>query len=74
MQFQFERAQKLYDEAFALLPNEDKKSQRTGLIMASIYRALLVEIQRDGFHVLNQRISLTPIRKLWLAWTTYIRN
>ncbi len=74
MQFQFERTQKLYDEAFALLPAEDRKSQRTGLIMAVIYRALLVEIQRDGFHVLTQRISLTPIRKLWLAWKTYIRG
>jgi phytoene synthase len=42
--------------------------------MASIYRALLVEVQRDGFHVLSQRISLTPIRKLWLAWKTYIRG
>ncbi|MFZ6673905.1 presqualene diphosphate synthase HpnD [Undibacterium sp. Xuan67W] len=74
MQFQYERAQRLYDEAFALLPAEDRKAQRTGLIMAAIYRALLVEIQRDGFHVLNQRISLTPIRKLWLAWKTYIRG
>lgn len=74
MQFQFERAQKLYDEAFALLPPEDRKAQRTGLIMAAIYRALLVEIQRDGFHVLTQRISLTPIRKLWLAWKTYVRG
>ncbi|MCH8619085.1 presqualene diphosphate synthase HpnD [Undibacterium sp. TS12] len=74
MQFQYERAQKLYDEAFALLPPEDRKAQRTGLIMAAIYRTLLVEIQRDGFHVLNQRISLTPIRKLWLAWKTYVRG
>ena len=38
------------------------------------YRALLDEIERDGFHVLNQRISLTPIRKLWLAWKTYVRS
>lgn len=74
MQFQFERAQKLYDEAFALLPPEDRKTQRTSLIMAAIYRALLVEIKRDGFHVLMQRISLTPIRKLWLAWKTYVRG
>ncbi|MCU6433508.1 presqualene diphosphate synthase HpnD [Undibacterium sp. Jales W-56] len=74
MQFQYQRAQQLYDDAFALLPQEDRKAQRTGLIMAAIYRALLVEIQRDGFHVLNQRISLTPIRKLWLAWITYIRG
>ena len=74
MQFQYERAQKLYDEALALLPPEDRRAQRTSLIMASIYRTLLVEIQRDRFQVLNQRISLTPIRKLWLAWKTYVRG
>lgn len=74
MRFQAERAQKLYDEAFALLPAEDRRAQRTGLIMAAIYRALLTEIERDGFHVLNQKISLTPIRKLWLAWKTYLRG
>jgi len=74
MQFQYERAQKLYDEAFALLPAEDRRAQRTGLIMAAIYRALLAEIKEDGFHVLTQRISLTPIRKLWLAWKTYVRG
>jgi len=74
MQFQAQRAQQLYDEAFALLPKEDRRAQRPGLIMAAIYRALLNEIQRDGFHVLKQRISLTPIRKLWLAWRTYVRG
>jgi len=74
MQFQAQRAQQAYDEAFALLPKEDRRAQRPGLIMAAIYRALLVEIERDGFHVLNQRISLTPIRKLWLAWKTYVRG
>lgn len=73
MRFQAERAHALYDEAFALLPAEDKRAQRPGLIMAAIYRTLLTEIERDGFHVLTQRISLTPIRKLWLAWKTYIR-
>ncbi|MBF8177295.1 MAG: presqualene diphosphate synthase HpnD [Burkholderiaceae bacterium] len=74
MQFQAARAQKLYDEAFALLPKEDRRAQRPGLIMATIYRAVLNEVERDGFHVLNQRISLTPIRKLWLAWITYVRG
>lgn len=74
MQFQAARAQELYDEAFALLPKEDRRAQRPGLIMAAIYRAVLNEVERDGFHVLNQRISLTPIRKLWLAWITYVRG
>jgi phytoene synthase len=74
MAFQSERAQGLYDEAFALLPNEDRRAQRPGLMMAAIYRTLLDEIQRDGYHVLTQKISLTPLRKLWLAWKTYVRG
>ena len=74
MRFQYERAQRTYDEAFALLPPEDRRAQRPGLIMAAIYRTLLEEIERDNFHVLKQRISLTPIRKLWLAWKTWVRG
>ena len=74
MKFQAERAHRLYDEALALLPAADRRAQRPGLMMAEIYRTVLREIERDGFHVLNQRISLTPIRKLWLAWKTYVRH
>ena len=74
MTFQAARAQQLYDDAFALLPKEDRRAQRPGLMMAAIYRTLLDEIERDGFHVLTQKISLTPLRKLWLAWKTYVRG
>ncbi len=68
MRFQAERAHRLYDEALALLPATDRRAQKPGLMMASIYRTLLREIERDHFQVLHQRISLTPLRKFWLAW------
>ncbi len=68
MKFQAERAHALYDEALAALPAEDRRAQKPGLMMASIYRALLREIEAENFQVLHQRISLTPVRKLWLAW------
>ena len=72
MQFQIERAQGFYREAWALLPEADRRTQRPGLLMAAIYRATLAEIQLDGAgKVLNQRLSLTPLRKLWLAWKTW---
>ena len=74
MQFQIERAQHYYRQAFEQLPAADRKVQRTGLIMAAIYRATLDEIQRSGCHVLKERISLTPLRKLWLAYKTWLRN
>jgi 15-cis-phytoene synthase len=68
MRFQAQRAHALYDEALALLPAEDRRAQKPGLMMASIYRTLLREIEEEDFEVLKQRISLTPVRKLWLAW------
>ncbi len=68
MKFQCERAKEYYDKALALLPEEDRYRQRSGLIMAAIYRKTLEEIENDGFNVLTRRISLTPIRKLWIAW------
>jgi len=74
MEFQIERAEKYYDLAFAQLPQPDRRGQRPGLMMAAIYRTLLNEIRRDGCHVLNQRIALTPLRKLWIAWRTWIKG
>jgi phytoene synthase len=68
MKFQADRARAYYAEALALLPAQDRRSQKPGLMMASIYRTLLDEIERDGFRVLHQRVSLTPVRKFWLAW------
>jgi phytoene synthase len=41
--------------------------------MAQIYRTLLAEIRADGFHVLHQRIALTPLRKVWIAMRTHWR-
>jgi 15-cis-phytoene synthase len=70
MKFQTDRALALYDEALALLPAADRRSQKPGLMMASIYRSLLREIASDGYQVLHQRVSLTPLRKFWLAWKT----
>jgi phytoene synthase len=73
LDFQIERAESFYDRALKALPTEDKKQQRTGLIMAAIYRTLLREIKTSGSQqVLHARISLTPLRKLYLAWSTWM--
>jgi phytoene synthase len=72
MAFQIERALGYYREAFVKLPAVDRRAQRAGIIMAAIYRTLLDEIRRDGCRVLTRRTSLTPIRKLWIAWRTWL--
>jgi phytoene synthase len=74
MAFQAERAHRCYEEALGYLEDADRRSQKPGLMMANIYRSLLREIETDGFHVLQQRISLTPIRKLWIAMRTNWRG
>jgi phytoene synthase len=74
LKFEADRAREFYREAMALLPQEDRFNQRTGLIMSAIYEATLDELEHDGFRVMQQRISLTPLRKLWLAWKTARRE
>ena len=74
MQFQVARALGYYRDAFELLPAADRKSQRPGLVMAAIYQTLLTEIRADGAQVLTQRVALTPLRKLWIAWKTWVKG
>ena len=53
-----------------MLPVEARRAQKPGLRMASIYRTLHKEIALDNYQVLHQRVSLTPLRKFYLAWKT----
>ncbi len=71
MEFQIARAEQHYEQALAQLPAQDRRAQRPGLVMAAIYRTLLREIRRDGCRVLDRRMALTPVRKLWIAWRTW---
>ena len=73
LQFQAARAREHYERAFAVLPAVDRRAQRAGLIMGNIYRRLLDEVEAEGAAVINRRVALTPIRKLWIAWRTWTR-
>ena len=72
MRFEAERARGAIRGALDALPDEEQRAQRPGLIMAAIYVALLDEIEREGFRVLHQRVALTPLRKLGIAWRTWV--
>jgi len=67
-------AREYYNRALATLPDADRPAQRSALITAQIRRTLLDEIERDGFRVLEHRITLTPLRKLWIAWRCHWRE
>jgi phytoene synthase len=72
MAYQVARARTFYQQALSELPTTDRRSQRPGLVMAAIYQTLLNEIENDDYQVLDRRISLTPLRKLWIAWRTWM--
>lgn len=59
-----------YERALACLPERDRLSQLPGLIMAAIARTTLEQIRKDGCHVLRERVTLAPMRMLWIAWRT----
>jgi len=74
MVFQIERARRYYRQAFDHLPAVDRTAQRAGLVMAAIYQAVLDEVECSGCHVLQERVSLTPTYKLWLAVKAWLKN
>jgi phytoene synthase len=72
MRSEAQRARAAFAAALAALPAADRRAQRPGLIMGAIYASLLDELERDGFRVLHQHVSLTPLRKLGIAWRTWV--
>ena len=72
--FQAERADHYYQQAFNHLPDDDRYSQRSGLIMAAVYRAVLQAIIDADYQVFEQRINLSPPRKVFIAWQTARRE
>lgn len=67
---QLERARHHLEQAEAALPAIDHRAQASALVGSRLQQALLAEIERDGYRVLQHRIELTPVRKLWLGWRT----
>lgn len=72
MRHQSQRAHEFYRQAAQSLPEPDRRAQRPGLLMAAIYYTLLKELDNDEWRVLDKHTSLTPIRKFWLAWKTWV--
>jgi len=70
--YQIARAKQYYERALGILPDTDRRAQRPGLVMAAIYRSLLDEIETGKTNVLTTRATLSPIRKLWIAWRTWL--
>ena len=73
MRFETERALSFYRSAAAALPPADRRSMVAAEIMRAIYGRLLGRMQRDGFHVLTRRYSLSRLEKIARILTTTLR-
>lgn len=62
--------EELSDLAQDLLTPPGSPGAAPARILAELHRVTLQEIRRAGFPVIDSRISLTPMRKLWIAWRT----
>ncbi len=65
-----QNAEDHYQSAMTNLPETDRWNQRCGLIMSSIYHAILDRIKQRNFDVMGRRISIPTLAKLWIAWRT----
>jgi len=67
---QASRIRTLFQQALQELPQAARYTQRPGLVLIKLNQTLLDEMEQAHYPLLQQRISLTPLRKLWLAWNT----
>lgn len=73
-ELQAERIDDFFTQALTHLPVEERRNQRSGIVLARLYQALLSEMRTEGLPLLERSIHLTPTRKLWIAWRTARRQ
>jgi 15-cis-phytoene synthase len=71
MDFQFERASRLYQEAYASLPVKEQGHMIAARMMADIYHRILDQMKATGYQVLERRERLST-RKKALILARYI--
>jgi len=67
-------ARSCYAEAGRLLPDEERSKVLAGEIMAAVYRALLQRVERAADGVLDRRVRVSGIRRLWITCTHFMRR
>ncbi|HBM77124.1 MAG TPA: squalene synthase HpnD [Verrucomicrobiales bacterium] len=63
MNFQAERAERIFEETANLLPAGDRKALRAAEVMRKIYHSLLQQMRRDQFRVFDRRYRISTLRK-----------
>ncbi len=67
---QFQRLTDILNNSYINFPQCDRQSQLSCLIMNRIVLQTCKEIVLDDYSLDSYKITLTPLRKLWIAWLT----
>jgi phytoene synthase len=67
-------ARNCFAEAERLLPAPERSRVVAGEIMAAVYKALLRRIARAGDGVLDRRIGISAMRRMWIAGRLLVRR
>jgi len=67
-------AEQAYQRALSLLPSEDRVSLKASLAMGAIYYHYLLRLKKVQFNVWQHPISISPLRKIWVAWRVWRRE
>ncbi|MBI3571065.1 MAG: squalene/phytoene synthase family protein [Gammaproteobacteria bacterium] len=70
MAFEVDRVERLLRELLQALTPNDRRTLLPLRIQARIALATLTAARRQGYTVLQQPRTLTPLRLLWIAWRT----
>lgn len=72
--FQIKRLLEELENGTKLIADIDRFTQLPALIMTEIISRTCEEIKRSGYRIDRERITLTPFRKLLIAWKTRRKN
>ena len=67
LEFEAGRAESYYRTAAQLTPFVNPEGRPVLLAIVGIYRRLLTEVVRRDYDVFSRRISLSPMRKIWIT-------
>lgn len=72
MDLQAARARRLLGEALQAVRSAAPRRATRGLrVLGALHLRLLDELQRSGYPVLQQHVMLSPVRRAWIAATTW---
>ena len=72
MQFECDRARRLFAAARQFLPPQDRRALVSAEIMAAIYWRLLGRIEQRRYNVFGERVRVPTHEKLWTALSVYL--